>query len=225
MDGVIVDSNPYHKIALKQFCSKHGKDLTEEELREKIYGRRNQDWLVNVFGPLDTKTMKAFADEKESLFRELYRKDIVALEGLPSFLQKMSDLGIRSAIATSAPRSNVDFTLSSTGIGRYFDTILDDSFVTHGKPHPEVYEKAAAALQYSPEHCIVFEDSLAGVQAGKRAGCKVVGITTTHSREELADTDLVIENFTGLDPRDLISSLFPSGELPGARRHSSKIQE
>ena len=53
MDGVIVDSNPFHKTALKQFCRKYGKDLTEDELREKIYGRRNEDWLVNVFGKLD----------------------------------------------------------------------------------------------------------------------------------------------------------------------------
>jgi len=208
MDGVIVDSNPFHKIALKQFCSKHGRHLTEEELREKIYGRRNQDWITNLFGPVEGEKLKAFADEKEALFRELYAKDVKPLEGLPSFLKRLDDLKIPRAIATSAPRGNVDFTLEKTGIGSYFHTILDDSFVSNGKPHPEVYRKAAAALNYKPQQCVVFEDSLAGVEAGKRAGCKVVGITTTHSREELTGTDLVIDNFVELDPGELISRLF-----------------
>jgi HAD superfamily hydrolase (TIGR01509 family) len=208
MDGVIVDSNPFHKIALKQFCLKHGHRLTEVELREKIYGRRNQDWLTNVFGPLEGERLKAFADEKEALFRELYDKDIKPVDGLPAFLKRLDELDIPRAIATSAPRGNVDFTLEKTGIGHYFKTILDDSFVSHGKPHPEVYQRAAAALKYKPDRCVVFEDSLAGVEAGSKAGCKVVGITTTHSLEELSGTDLVIHNFVELDPSDLISRLF-----------------
>lgn len=208
MDGVIVDSNPFHKIALKQFCSEHGHELTEQELREKIYGRRNQDWLRNVFGPLEPGKLKAFADEKEALFRALYDKDIKPLDGLPEFLKRLHSLEIPRAIATSAPRDNVDFTLEKTGIGQYFTTILDDSFVSHGKPHPEVYQKAAAALRYDPDQCVVFEDSLAGVEAGKKAGCKVVGITTTHDKDELGDTDLVIDNFVELDPIDLIARLF-----------------
>lgn len=209
MDGVIVDSNPFHKIALKQFCRAHGHDLTEEELREKIYGRRNQDWLINVFGHLDTENMKSYADEKEALFRKVYDKDIKPVDGLPAFLKKLSDLRIPLAIATSAPRANVDFTLLKTGLGHYFKTILDDTYVSKGKPYPEVYLKTAKALNYKPQNCVVFEDSLAGVEAAKKAGCKVVGITTTHTREELRETDVVIENFNGLDPGYLISKLFP----------------
>lgn len=210
MDGVIVDSNPFHKIALKQFCSKYGHDLSEDELREKIYGRRNQDWLLNVFGPLDPAKLSAYADEKEALFRKVYENDIKPVDGLPEFLKKLDRLGAARAIATSAPRSNVDFTLRKTGIGNHFKTILDDSFVSQGKPHPEVYIKAAAALEFEPTTCIVFEDSIAGVESGKKAGCKVVGITTTHTRKELSKTDYVIEDFRGVEPEKLISSLFGS---------------
>jgi len=208
MDGVIVDSNPYHKIALRQFCKKYGEDLTEEELREKIYGRRNQDWLVKVFGPLDRKTMEKYADEKEELFRTLYDKDIKALDGLPAFLASLRHLEIPTAIATSAPRSNVDFTLAKTGLRKYFDTILDDSFVKEGKPHPDIYLKTAAALNFDPTHCIVFEDSLAGVESGRNAGCKVVGVSTTHSEDELGDAAMVIKDFEGLDAKQLIARLF-----------------
>lgn len=210
MDGVIIDSNPFHKIALKQFCRKYGKELSEDELREKIYGRRNQDWLVRIFGPLDDGTMKRYAGEKEKLFRELYDKDIKALNGLPEFLNSLKELGVPAAIATSAPRSNVDFTLEKTGLAEYFKTILDDSFVKDGKPHPDIYLKAAAALHYEPKDCVVFEDSLAGVESGLNAGCKVVGVTTTHSPEELADAALIIPDFAGLDPKRLIASLYPA---------------
>lgn len=208
MDGVIVDSNPVHEVALKKFCNKYGYDLTEEELREKIFGRRNEDWLVNVFGRLDKGKMKQYADEKEALFRKLYEKDVKPLDGLHEFLQKLAEQQIPRAIATSAPRDNVDFTVEKTDIARYFETILDSSFVTEGKPHPQIYLRTAKALAFEPENCIVFEDSLAGVESAKSAGCKVVGITTTHSSEELGKTDLVIKNFVGLDPRGLIRALF-----------------
>lgn len=208
MDGVIVDSNPFHKIALKQFCKKYGKDLSEEELREKIYGRRNQDWLVKIFGDLDNTTMKRYADEKEELFRKLYERDIKALAGLQDFLNEVKALDIPAAIATSAPRSNVDFTLKKTGLASYFKTILDDSFVKEGKPHPDIYLKAAAALDFAPQHCVVFEDSLAGVESALSAGCKVVGITTTHSAEELSDAAVASPDFIGLHPKDLIAKLF-----------------
>lgn len=207
MDGVIVDSNPTHKIALKQFCKAHGYDLSENDLREKIYGRTNRDWLLNLFGQLDDETIRRYADEKEALFRSLY-SDIKPLDGLISFLDALDTLKINRAIATSAPRANVDFTLEKTNTERYFGTILDDSFVTEGKPNPQIYLKTAQAMGFDPAKCIVFEDSLSGVKAGKNAGCKVVGITTTHSHEELAETDFIIEDFVGLDPKLLISRLY-----------------
>jgi beta-phosphoglucomutase len=208
MDGVIVDSNPFHKISLKQFCKKYGHDLSEEQLREKIYGRTNKDWLKNVFGELDPDTLKKYGDEKEALFREIYKNDIRPVEGLIEFLKKMEMENIPRAIATSAPRDNVDFTLRETATEKYFKTILDESFVTMGKPNPEIYIKTAAALGFDPSNCVVLEDSLSGVKAGKAAGCKVIGITTTHSREELTETDLIIDNFIGLNPRNLIKQLY-----------------
>src|SRR5688572_14542954 len=207
MDGVLVDSNPTHKIALKQFCKEHGYDLSETDLREKIYGRTNRDWLLNLFGNLDDSTIRKYADEKESLFRSIYH-NIKPLNGLIPFLETLDTLKIKRAIATSAPRANVDFTLEKTSTAHYFTTILDDSFVTEGKPNPQIYLKTAQALGFNPAKCIVFEDSLSGVKSGKRAGSKVVGVTTTHTPEELHEADYIITDFSGLDPRLLISRLF-----------------
>jgi HAD superfamily hydrolase (TIGR01509 family) len=208
MDGVIVDTNPTHKIALRQFCRTHGHDLSEEELRDKIYGRTNKDWIPAVFGKISPEQIKAYADEKEALFRKLYLNKIEPMTGLISFLEKLKRDGLACAIATSAPRENVDFVLEHTGIAKYFSTILDESFVDVGKPDPEIYLKTAAALGYAPKDCLVIEDSISGVKSGKAAGCKVLGITTTHTPEELSETDLSVQNFVGLDPQTLISSLF-----------------
>lgn len=198
MDGVIVDSNPYHKIALKEFCSGHGYELTDDQLLKKIYGRTNREWLTALFGKLPEDELLAYTEEKEQLYRKLFNDDIKPLKGLIKFLDLLDEHKILRAIGTSAPRSNVDFTLNKTDTANYFPTILNDTFVTHSKPHPEIYLKAAMALGLPNSHCIVIEDSLSGVEAGQKSGSKVVGVTTTHSREELAHCELVIDDFEGL---------------------------
>src|SRR5688572_16329918 len=132
MDGVLVDSNPFHKISLKQFCAKYGFELTDDQLREKIYGRTNKDWIPNVFGKLPMEQIMKYQDEKEALFRELYKNDINPVAGLMPVLEKLVLNGMPRAIATSAPRANVDFTLSKTKPEAFFPTILDESFVSKG---------------------------------------------------------------------------------------------
>lgn len=208
MDGVIVDSNPYHKIALQQFCAKHGHPLTEEQLRSRIYGRTNKEWIAQLFGRLTPEQVATYSDEKEVIFRDLFKNDIRPMKGLIPFLEALKASGIPRAIGTSAPRANVDFTLSKTGTSRFFSIILDESHVNHGKPNPEIYLKVAKALNLPPQQCVVIEDSLSGVAAGKEAGSKVIGITTTHSKGELGSTDMVIDHFAGLEPKNVLHTLF-----------------
>jgi beta-phosphoglucomutase len=198
MDGVIVHSNPYHKIALQQFARKYGYQLSEQELKEKVYGRTNKTWLTNLFGELSEDKLKQYADEKEALFRDLYKDHIEPVKGLRNFLDFLVENEIPKAIGTSAPYANVEFTLSKTNLEKYFSIILDDTYVTNGKPDPEIYIKVAEALGKPNNQCIVIEDSLSGIIAGKKAGSKVIGITTTHSKVELAEADLVIDDFDEL---------------------------
>jgi beta-phosphoglucomutase len=207
MDGVIVDTNPYHKIALREFAAKYGYSLSEEDLIKKIYGRTNKEWIPNLFErKLSAEEVAHYGEEKEKMFRDLYEKDIHEVKGLTNFLREAVALNVKLAIGTSAPRSNVDFVLEKTGIGEFFPVILDESHVTHGKPNPEIYINCAAALNYPPAQCIVFEDSLSGVAAGRAAGSPVVGVATTHTAEELG-TKIVIKDFTALNPVELISKI------------------
>lgn len=208
MDGVIVDTNPYHKISLQQFCERYGFQLTNEELINRIYGRTNNEWIQNLFGPLPKDRLLQLGEEKEAMFREIYKEAIKPLPGLEDFLIALKALNIPTAIGTSAPRSNVDFVLEGTGLGKYFSVILDQSDVEQGKPNPEIYLKAASRLDMAPARCLVFEDSLSGVEAAKRAGTKVVGLTTTHSFAELAHTDFAIPDFVNLKPKELLERVF-----------------
>jgi beta-phosphoglucomutase len=211
MDGVIIDSNPFHKISLRQFCEKYGYHLSDEELVNRIYGRTNKEWITNLFGPLSHDELIRYEEEKEGLFRELFKNDIKALDGLNQFLHQLKENNIRVAIGTSAPRSNVDYVLAHTKLEKYFSVILDESHVEHGKPNPEIYLKVADRLGFEPARCVVFEDSLSGVEAARRAGAKVVGVATTHSADELSHTDLVIADFNTLTPENLFKQVFRHG--------------
>lgn len=214
MDGVIVDTNPAHKKAILQFCNTYKKQLTDEELAKYIWGRTNKEWIRHLFGEETSDAqLKVYADEKELLFRTIYEPDTKLLPGLKSFLDLLKQNNIPMAVGTSAPRANVDFVFKHTGIEKYFDAVLDETFVTIGKPNPEIYIKAAKALNLDPADCIVAEDSFAGVEAGKRAGSKVIGITTTHTDDELIQkgADLTAADFTTLSLNDL-SNLFTSSK-------------
>lgn len=196
MDGVIVDTNPAHKITIQQFCADHGIQLNELTFQHKIYGRTNRDWITNVFGEITEEQRDAYAYEKEALFRKMYTP--VPVTGLIDFLDMLVANKIPRAIATSAPPENVDFILDKIGIRKYFDVILDERNVTVGKPNPEIYLKTAKVLGLPNNQCIVIEDSLSGITAARKSGSKVIGITTTHTPAELAETNLVINDFNDL---------------------------
>ena len=198
MDGVLVDTNPYHKLAIQQFCVKYGFTLSDEELNQKVYGRTNTDWITNLFGTLTPAELAAYADEKEALFRKIYMPHVSPVDGLIQFLESLESNNIPRAISTSAPRANVDFILEHIPIGKYFTTILDERMVTKGKPNPEIYIKTAQALNMPNNQCIVIEDSISGVTAGRDSGSKVIGVTTTHTKAELSFTDYCIADFNEL---------------------------
>jgi beta-phosphoglucomutase len=120
MDGVIVDTNPYHKISLKQFCEKYGYQFSDEELIKRIYGRTNNEWIANLFGKLSKERLLELGEEKEAMFRAIYKDAIEPVAGLEGFLKKLAHQKIPTAIGTSAPRSNVDFILDNTGLAKLF---------------------------------------------------------------------------------------------------------
>lgn len=198
MDGVIAHTNPHHKSVIKNFCKQYDIEVTDEFLEQKVYGRTNKEWIPEVFGNITDSRIERLADEKELLFREQYKPDLKPVDGLLTFLEAMQTSNVPMVVGTSAPYENADFILSGLHIQEYFAAVLSSADVTIGKPHPDIYLKAAKAINLDPANCVVLEDSLAGVQAGKAAGAKVIGITTTHTENELSNCDLVIHDFKNL---------------------------
>jgi beta-phosphoglucomutase family hydrolase len=199
MDGVIVHSNPVHKTTINEFCTKYGLEVSDKELREKVYGRTNQDWIPAVFGDISQKRIDELADEKEQMFRDVFETKEHMVPGIIDFLDKLKENGITMVVATSAPAENADHILEGLVITDYFEAVLNSSHVTKSKPDPEPYLKAAKAVGVDPKNCIVFEDSISGVQSGLGAGAKVVGVATTHTHQELDACHLVVDDFEGLE--------------------------
>ncbi len=187
MDGVIVDTNPHHKIAWREYYQRYGKTLSDADFIEHVSGKHNNAILCHLFEgqTLNKDEATRLAHEKEALFRELYRSVITPVAGLLPFLQALKAANIRTAVATSAPVENLDFVMDALGIRPYFDALLNESMVSHPKPDPEIYQKAMMMLGVDPVDTVIFEDSMTGIQAAKASGATVVGMATTESPDEL----------------------------------------
>jgi beta-phosphoglucomutase len=197
MDGVIVDNHKSHFKAWMEFAKKYNFDLDDKIYREKFNGKTNRDLFTMIFGELTESEIYSYAMEKELRYQEIYRADMKPHHGLVDFLKHLNLIGAKIALGTSAPTMNVDFTLDTLGLRDYFHVIVDGSQVKLGKPDPEIYLKCLFLLGLPGENCVVFEDSLAGLDAGRSAGCHIIGVATSHSLEELKSrTSFLIKDFT-----------------------------
>lgn len=201
MDGVLVDNTDFHINAWLQFAQNHDRPLTKEQYVEHINGHVSADAMAYVFErSIPPGELIVLTEEKEAIYRALYRAHLAPAPGLLDFLGALKAEQVRLAVGTSAPESNVRFTLDGLPLRSWFDSIVDAGMIHRGKPDPEIYLTAAKRVGIEPVRCVVFEDAFAGVEAGLRAGMKVVALATTHTRDELADTgvSLIIDDFVGL---------------------------
>ena len=201
MDGVIIANTDYHVNAWLAFTERHNKPLTLPQYFENINGRTSADAMAYAFGrPVLTDELDQFTEEKEAIYRELYAPHLQPTPGLIGFLDALKAANVRLAVGTSAPESNVTFTLDGLSIRSYFNAVVDASMIQNGKPNPEIYLTAASRAGVAPNRCVVFEDAFAGIEAGVRAGMVVVAVATSHTRTELEATgaSLIIDDFAEL---------------------------
>lgn len=208
MDGVICHTNPFHSIAFQQFFSKRNLNPTEAEYLEHMYGKNNGYILSHFLGrKIEGEELALLEEEKEGLFREIYKSEVDPISGFMEFFEKLKSEDLLTAVATSAPRANLDLIISTLGIGSQMQSQLASEDVSKHKPDPEVYLKSAMKLGVKPENCLVFEDSFSGASAGLNAGMKVVGVLSSHTVEQLPSCDLYIENYENLEV-ERVQSLF-----------------
>jgi HAD superfamily hydrolase (TIGR01509 family) len=142
------------------------------------FGQRNDAILVKWLGAAATPArVRDIGAAKEARYRELIaRAGLEPLPGAAEWVRRLHDGGWKQAIASSAPRPNVDVMLRVLRLGAFIDAIVGAEDVRRGKPDPEVFLTAAARLGIRPDRCVVVEDAVAGIEAARRARMRSVGV-------------------------------------------------
>ena len=195
LDGTLLDSEEYHWLAWRDTMLGLGDPITREQFLA-TFGLRNDEILPRWLGPKATREqINRISLEKESLYRKLLREGgVEPLPGASEWVRRLGDKGWRQAIASSAPRANVDVVLDVLGMAACFQAIVSAEDVTAGKPDPQVFLTAAARLNAKPPASIVVEDSPMGIEAARRAGMRSIGV----SRNGRLSADLAVHSLTDL---------------------------
>ena len=189
LDGTLVDSRIVVARHWGMFSERHGLDLSS--ILAVCHGRRSADTIAEVAPSLDAASEAALLDAGE----ETDVDGLVLVPGAAELLARLEPR--RWAVVTSGHDALARRRLEAVGLP-IPDVLVTGDAVAHGKPHPEGFLRAAAALGVEPGACVVVEDAPAGIAAGRSAGARVVGVTTTHSAEALRDADLIVPDLRGL---------------------------
>lgn len=204
LNGVVVNDERIHQEAWRQFCGKHNLEISEDEFKDKVFGRTEKDVLNYLFKRgLSRKELEKHSTERTQIAIGLFKPIMKLTAGLEKFLRLLSGGNIPLALATSSRIPYANFILEGLKIRKYFKAVITAEDVRQGKPNPEIYKRVIQRLQVNPADCVVFEDTVSGIKAAKAAGMRVIAITTTHGAKELNLADRIINTFEELTLKDL----------------------
>jgi beta-phosphoglucomutase len=209
MDGVLVDSNPFHLQKWMDLLGEYNIPYNPDDLPEQILGKRNDHAFRLFFGPrLTREERRELGERLEERFRAAFRPHARPLPGLEALIRQLEAADIPMAVASSAMRPNIEFVVDALAFRPFFRCMVSGDDVRFPKPHPEIYLKAAEQLGVNPAGCVAFEDSFPGIGAVKAAGMKCVAIASTFPLQDLhACADLAVPSFEDLS-LDKLQQLF-----------------
>src|SRR5690242_9197927 len=196
LDGTLVDSEEHHWRAWKETLDREGISITHQDFLAS-FGQRNDAILSKWLGKgAEPESIERIGEAKEIRYRDLVRSEGLApLPGAAEWVERLHHQGWRQAIASSAPRANVDAVLDALGLRRWFQATVSAEDVTAGKPDPQVFLIAASRVGAEPHFCVVVEDARAGIEAARRAGMKSIGVGRNSSA---LDASLKVETLSHL---------------------------
>jgi beta-phosphoglucomutase family hydrolase len=205
-DGVILDSSRHHEESWERLAREEGKILPEGHFL-KGFGRRNVEIMRDMLHwSEDLNEIQRLSLRKEELYREVVKDwGIEPLPGVRQWLERLREGGIACGIGSSTEEKNVKLGLEILDLEMFFKTAVTAEHVKRGKPAPDVFLEVASRLGAKPERCVVFEDAPAGVEAGRAAGMKVVGVMTTHPGGHLESLDREVERLDELSIQEIES--------------------
>ena len=209
MDGTLINSEELHWIAWRETMANQGVFMTREQFLS-TFGQRNDSIIPTLLGSAaTTERIERIGQAKEERYRHLVRQRGITFEpGVAGWLHRLHQQGYQQAIASAAPRANIDAILEALSASHNFEVIVSAEDVHRGKPDPEVYLLAAARVGVPAQRCIVVEDAVAGIEGASSAGMRSIGVS--HNRKDL-NADLVVESLELLRP-DAFDSLLNHSE-------------
>lgn len=182
MDGTLIDSAEYHWLAWREQLAAEQYALTHAQF-VATFGQRNDTILRGWLGAdLSDTEISRIGDAKEALYRTLLaERGITLLPGVAAWIARLQAEGWRQAIASAAPRANIEAIIGVLGLTEAFGAITAAEDVQRGKPDPQVFLLAAERLGVAPERSVVIEDAPAGVEGARRAGMRVIGTGPNHT--------------------------------------------
>jgi beta-phosphoglucomutase family hydrolase len=197
MDGTLIDSEELHWISWRNTLANEGITITREQFLSS-FGQRNDSIIPRWLGAAATpERIERISKAKEELYRHLVHSDgISPLPGVATWIHRLHKEGWLQAIASAAPRANIDAVLEALSATHIFQGIVSADDVHRGKPDPEVFLTAASRVGVSPDRCIVVEDAVAGVQGARSAGMKSIGVNRNGKQ---LPADMVVQSLDRLD--------------------------
>lgn len=189
------------KRYISQLGYNDGVPITEEFFVKTIAGKHNEELSRVLFPDWDLERGLKFMEDKEAMFRRLAAEQLKPVKGLNKLCKWVEERGLKRGAVTNAPRSNADLLVSMLGLDDFFQSVVVANDCNRAKPFPDPYLKGLQTINASPEHTLVFEDSVAGIKAGVAAGMKVLGVGTRNPEHLLleAGATFLIKDYD--DPR------------------------
>ena len=198
MDGIIVDSMPYHFISWFEALKKYKVHL-DPMLVFSMEGAKYADVLAPVFSkynkPLTSEIIKTIPQEREVLFKKYFKRYI--FEGIPEFIKALKNQGSLVGLVTGSYYREAQKILPKEVFG-LFDTVVAGDCINKGKPDPEPYLLAANNLKVNSKDCLVIENAPYGIKSAKSAGMACYAVATSLSKEYLCQADKIFETHEGL---------------------------
>jgi sugar-phosphatase len=213
MDGVLINSEPLWKIAEKEVFSSLGVKVSDDlvHITSALTAQEVCAFWYQRY-PWQGKSFAQVEDDVVARVIELIGENDTKMPGVKEILDFCKDNNLRIGLASNSSHNLIEVVLEKVGIKQYFDFISSAEDVEKGKPDPAVYLYAAQNLNVLPSHCIVFEDSVIGVTAAKRAGMTVVAIPDKddYNNKGFEIADCKIKSFAEfLNSQSIADSILP----------------
>ncbi len=202
LDGVLVDTGEFHRRSWYDLAKREDFEMSDE-LFYSTFGMQNYQIIPMLVGrEVTAEELERLSQWKEQRYRELISGKLKLLEGVKELIDDLKGAGFLLAIGTSTPLVNLEFMLENVPVDGCFDVYVTGEDVKRGKPEPDTFIMVAEKLSLPRENCVVVEDAVQGVAAGKAAGMAVIAVTTTRQRAELSQADLIVDSLVELKAED-----------------------